>query len=498
MLAPLIKRAGRSVAKRTRERGVTMALVALSMVAIISFAALAIDLGSLYEARSEAQRSADAAALAAAQVISVSGLTGDPANGDSNWVLICGTTGMATVAAQAVANQNLIGGKAPSTVTILYGAGGTTPNQSDCSNAGPTFGINPTVSVYVQQASMPTFFAHVFGLIGGTGSNSGVSATAYAEAFNPSDSNGGNPTPVQPRCVKPIIVPNLDPRHPINSGCSGIACSKFLDPSTGTITSPGMYTGTVQGVIGERLFLQADCDPGNPTCDLKVNGTSYIPPQVYTNGTYAALLYVPGAASAITPVAIPTSGSTCADLQTSWAQDVAGCDQSTVYQCGVPFSSGSNSVNLSENPLPNDTQNAIECLINQGTTSTSNTSGQDTLGAYTQGTNTPPAYPFQIEAGTSNPLVVNGALASGSQITTSSSIITLPIYDQTTGPPLVAGGSTNVTIIGFLQVFVNATDTANGIDVTVLNVTGCGNAASASGTAAQGTSPVPVRLITPP
>lgn len=500
MLAPLIKRAGKGVTKRTRERGVTMALVALSMVAIISFAALAIDLGSLYEAKSEAQRSADAAALAAAQVISVSGLTGDPSNLDENWSSICGPSGTATYAAQAVANQNLIGGKPWTTVTVLYGPGGSAPALADCNAAGSNFGVNPTVSVYVQQASMPTFFAHVFSLIpGGTSKNSGVSATAYAEAFNASNYNGGNQASVQPRCVKPIIIPNFDPRHPIG-GCSGIGCSPFLTTSSGAIYSPGMYTGSpLQGVIGERLFLQADCTPGLPACDLKFNGNLVNPPDVVTNGSYAELLYVPGAASSVTPVGIPTSGSTCSDVLTSWAQDVAGCDQSTLYQCGVPVGNNSNYVDLSENPATADAQNALQCLINQGTTNTANASGQDTLGAYTQGTNTPAAYPFQILAGNDNPLVVNGTLTSGNQITVSSSIITLAIYDQNTGPPLIPGGSTNVTIVGFLQVFVNATDTAtNGIDVTVLNVTGCGNTASATGPVAQGTSPVPVRLISPP
>ncbi len=57
-----------------------MVLVALAMVAIIAMAALSIDVITLYLAREEAQRSADAAALAAARVISLSGMTGDPSN----------------------------------------------------------------------------------------------------------------------------------------------------------------------------------------------------------------------------------------------------------------------------------------------------------------------------------------------------------------------------------------------------------------------------------
>ena len=75
MLPPLIRRARKNdAALAARQRGFTMAFVAITMVAIISMAALSIDIGTLYEAKAEAQRAADAAALAAAQVISTSGL----------------------------------------------------------------------------------------------------------------------------------------------------------------------------------------------------------------------------------------------------------------------------------------------------------------------------------------------------------------------------------------------------------------------------------------
>ena len=55
--------------------------------------------------------------------------------------------------------------------------------------------------------------------------------------------------------------------------------------------------------------------------------------------------------------------------------------------------------------------------------------------------------------------------------------------------------TTAVTIVGFLQVFINYVDTWATSDVTVMNVTGCGQS---PGTILHGTSPVPVRLITPP
>ena len=88
------------------QRGVTMVLVALAMVAIIAMAALSIDVISLYLVKMEAQRAADAGALAAARVISISGITGDPNNSTASWQPICGGLDRAaTQAAIATASQ---------------------------------------------------------------------------------------------------------------------------------------------------------------------------------------------------------------------------------------------------------------------------------------------------------------------------------------------------------------------------------------------------------
>ena len=48
------------------ERGSTILLVTLSMTALLSIVALAVDVGMLFDVRTEAQRTADAAALAGA------------------------------------------------------------------------------------------------------------------------------------------------------------------------------------------------------------------------------------------------------------------------------------------------------------------------------------------------------------------------------------------------------------------------------------------------
>jgi len=59
--------------------------------------------------------------------------------------------------------------------------------------------------------------------------------------------------------------------------------------------------------------------------------------------------------------------------------------------------------------------------------------------------------------------------------------------------------SVAVTIVGFLQVFINGIDTTTGnINVTVLNVAGCSNEATTSTPTVSGSSPVPVRLISSP
>jgi hypothetical protein len=84
-------------------------------------------------------------------------------------------------------------------------------------------------------------------------------------------------------------------------------------------------------------------------------------------------------------------------------------------------------------------------------------------------------------------------------ITSSTSIATVPIYDDTQVPVLFPIGvnQTPVTIVGFLQVFIDGIDSNGNLNVTVLNVAGCSNTATASTPTVSGSSPVPIRLITP-
>ena len=451
------------------------------MVAIIAMAALSIDVITLYLAREEAQRSADQAALAAARVISLSGITGDPGNSALSWQAVCGAPNyLASQVATSVGQQGAVGGLA-GTITVSYSAGSGSSWFSDCSNVPAAFAVNPTVRVVLTRPTLPTFFSRIWGSGGST-----VSATAVAEAFNPSNSGsvGGVITPVQPRCVKPWIIPNRDPVNPTNCDQGGGGtCSQLVSLTDGSITRPGMAP---TGVIGERFWLAPDCLHTGSKCATRLPS-----PQ----GNYYALAhrtwlepppsmeYLPGEAPVTAPVAVPS----CA-AGSLYEQAVGGCDRSTAYQCGVQSSSAfpPNLVDLNENPGAgtNDTMNGVMCLIHEGDATNSQPDGQDTLNMS--------SYPFQILAGTSNPL-----LASNSPITSSNSIVSLPIYDDG-AVTINSSGTTPVTIVGFLQVFINSVDQWGNVDATVLNVAGCSNGKSSTvGNPVVGSSPVPTRLITP-
>ena len=259
---------------RRHERGITMVLVAIAMVAIIAMAALSIDIISLYLAREEAQRSADEAALAAARVISLSGITGDPANATASWPPICGgASSAATQAAIAVATQSSVGGSVVVSTNVQYSVGTGTPDPN-CTNVTGGFGIDPIVTVTVQRTGLPTFFSRIWGNTGNS-----VSATAQAEAFNSSNSDSvtggnGNIVPVQPSCVKPWIVPNRDPLNPSDTCDQGaVPCQKFVNLADGSIINKGIsLNGTnATGVIGERFWLNPDCVQTGTSCTLRQN-----------------------------------------------------------------------------------------------------------------------------------------------------------------------------------------------------------------------------------
>jgi hypothetical protein len=489
---------------REGERGVTLALVAVGIFSIVGMAALSIDIGTLYQASTEAQRAADAAALTAARVISMSGITGDPSNTSGSWQMVCGTTpGTATEAATAVAqqSQNIVAGAPAITVNVAYGAGGSATDCSTLAGASSTFAVNPIVTVKVTQSNLRTYFSRLW-----FKSVSSVSATATAEVYNPANSTMAGTTlvPVQPRCTKPWAIPNLNPLDPGKDKNGRYCAQQFsLNPTCnpfvgttagnqGSIQDPGVSLISPPGVIGEEFTLWADCNAGGQSCALRGGAE----PQANMGPgapapTLPNLQYVPGEVNPA--IAISTSGASCASVNDEYGEAIAGCDQTTQFQCGTSGATTPYKTDLYDyNPSNGSTSNGAQCLIHANGTGSA-PDGQDTLALGT----TTYAYPFQIQAGSNSPL--SGLVpAKDTQITSSDSIVSLPIYDSNGAYPQPQSSTESaVNIVGFLQVFINYVNTDGSVDVVVMNVVGCGEGTDST-TFINGSSPVPVRLITPP
>jgi hypothetical protein len=164
----LLTRLMRRARLRSRRPGAVLALVALSLVGLVGVVALAIDIGMLYSARAEAQRVADAAALAGAS----SFLDFDP--------LTKPVSARDTAEARAfdyATRQTLMG------------------QWIQSSEVFPEIKLDSQkVRVYIRRATIPLYFARIFGMQLGA-----VSAVAAAEAVT-----AGTVT-----CIKPFAIPDI-------------------------------------------------------------------------------------------------------------------------------------------------------------------------------------------------------------------------------------------------------------------------------------------------
>ncbi len=131
-------------------RGVILPYVALSAVALCGFIALAIDLGMIMVAKTQAQNAADAAAFAGAR-----SLTG----GASSNTTQAGTNGQAVAAANAILGQTI-----PSAnVTMTFGAYHyDTTSQSFSPQFPPVSPDNYNLAQATITQASPTYFAKIF------------------------------------------------------------------------------------------------------------------------------------------------------------------------------------------------------------------------------------------------------------------------------------------------------------------------------------------------
>ncbi len=439
-------------------------LVAVVMLFVVgAMAALSIDVVTMYTARSEAQLAADAAALAAARVLANSGMTSDA-------TLTAGAEALATTVSIQVALQNQVGGR----------------NLTLPDVGPPVFGgnpTNPTVTIRVQRSDLPTFFARIWGSTQVT-----VAASATAEAYNPSAAPGAlanTGPPVAPICVKPWLLPNLDP-----TAASAAGALSIFDRTTGAITNAGLVgqEWPSPNPLLNQNGLYAACGDCSTTIPTLATTPALLPGQYYPGAIDAADFPAPAQA-------LPT----CSTGFNPYQLAVAGCVQQPI-SCGATAT-----INIDVNPyVPNaagrdaDTVQAAECLIHY-VSAAGDSDSIDTSAA--------PSPPFQFLAGNQNPV----ASAIGKDVVVSDSLVTIPVINYPGGSSTPTLGNPSVTVIGFLQVFLNpsATDTMpytnttatppipNEIRATIINMAGCGTSATGQPILGNGASPVAVRLISP-
>jgi len=443
---------GNHAANAGRQGGQTIALVAVAMVSVLAMAALAIDLTTLYVAHGEIQRAADSAALAGAKAFVDSGVTTSP----SNAALQTLATSMATDFASAAVNQNHVAGAPAQFIN------GTPLVSLTISTSGnPNAPGNPNITVSLQRTNLPLFFARIWG-----GSIASVSATAMAEAYNPaySQTNTGAFIPSAPQCVKPFLIPNEDPNQ------SG---APFVNTIKGAIAS------SAEPFIGETLTLSSACTGnscGSPNFSnlTKTTGTAtkYIPMLLPDAHRYCPSDSAPG----------------CSGLGSNFQASTECCD-GTIFdykQCGVSGTIATWDQNTNPGGNKGDAQQGLQCLIHDPQ--------RDVLNAGFANSSL-----MQIQPGPYSQARYN--VAPGSLISTSDSIITVPLFD----PKSLNKATQQVNIVGFLQLFVKDVGKKPqppppgpppDMNAYILNVIGCGSTLTAgSAISGGGASAIPVRLI---
>lgn len=479
---------------RRREAGVSLFLIALGLTVLMGIAGLALDLATLYVARNEAQRSADAAALAGAQEFLKSGFSSGAVT-DSEAAML------AAAQAAGVGNQNLVIGRNPnfsvSNFTIPGGSDNTCSPPPPSNVSGGCFNFttsnDPQITV-VAAVNMPTYFMRIFGI-----TSVPVSATATAEGYN-----GPN---VSVPCVKPWLLANCDPNF---GGPQG------ADPNANTFcpcSSSSPCGQQPQCPAGDQCY--ADwyvVPPGQP------NAGAIVHPQQWTTGAIGELRTIkPGSPtqamvpSQFLPVFLTNSNTgagqgyscpSCAANDQSQAQqgNSAALYRENIECCSTTgIACGQNTISAITGNKVGPTGQAVDCLIHEQ----SGGVGQDCVSFDPTAPVTCPGAvydgngPYTMYAGSNNPYP---GVSVGQVLQVSDSLVTLPLYD---GYQLCSGGGNScpstqtIDVRGFLGIFItqvvaNQQDTVYGYTVSI---TSCGTGGNGTPIPSTPGSPLVVRLI---
>ena len=214
------------------ERGVALFIAAGSMIALTSVCALAIDVGMLFTARTEAQRVADGAALAGAGALIAS-----PNNSE-----------LATLNAVTIGGLNTIGGQRANVLA--------TDVSVDLANRQVTVNALRTEA---RGNPMGTFFARMFGV-----SSVDIGATATAEASNAGGITCLLPLALPDRWIEGSGTPNDPDDFDIDAGDSYIP---WAVPDSDPVRINESYTGYSEADIGSQFTMKSNTPNGglNPS-----------------------------------------------------------------------------------------------------------------------------------------------------------------------------------------------------------------------------------------
>jgi hypothetical protein len=305
------------------ERGSTIAIMSVMFFAMLAMAAFAIDLASLRSARTEAQRAADAVALAGAAAFrdypSTDALTTDSAG---TWAI--GIARLNKVRADTIDVTSPVSSK------TTYGWGSVTVVETP----QLTLNIIPDsqkVRAWVRHAGVQTFFG---GLLGKPYGHVQAMATAWASDAGP-----------RVDCLKPFAMPDMwneaDPDEDLND-------NNYMEPIT-TVTGPTQdgesWKFEPSSIGGQDEYIPYDPsvseDPAHPQTGY---GSGLRASQGYPDDIGLPILLKPQTGSGNTKPAPERMGNAfwMLDLDSlkNFKDEVAGCGNAEVG-APVPYDNGS-------------------------------------------------------------------------------------------------------------------------------------------------------------
>jgi len=218
------------------ERGVSLIIVSFGLLGFLAATTLAIDVGMMMMARSQAQNSADAGALAGATALVYNSFADRSSSGP------------AVTSAVSTALQNQIASQPPSVLTSDV----TFPNDP---SGNPT---RVAVNVFRTEArgnAIPTFLGGMFGV---PTADIGASATAEASPANAET------------CVKPFMIPDkwiekVDNKGNLDGPWTPDSTFDIVDSGNKPLANPDVYiplgqpgyTGYSSADYGRQLILRA-------------------------------------------------------------------------------------------------------------------------------------------------------------------------------------------------------------------------------------------------